>query len=267
MSLVERWWLTDYATEIYVYLRSRERQRLNYRCQSPQLHLRRDLLRIIEHACEKLSLCILVQHLSVHLLDFFMDCHDVGRDQLQLMTLGCVIVAAKAEEKDALIPKNSDVSKLLDNGYDLKDLAKMELTLLTFFKWEVHYPTVAHFLDYFAIFAIFPNDYAKHADSAGQLEYLQTHMRSYLSYFLDASLKDHSFMQMPASMVAASCIVCSRACLLLNPLWSSTLESISNYKLDQLVTCINHLFTTLSEEGRVIRQDTKHAAIPGSNTA
>lgn len=268
MSLVEKWWLTDYASDIYTYLRSRERQRLNFRCQSPQLHLRKELVRIIGQTCEKLRLCILVQHLSVHLLDFFMDCHNVEIEQLQLTALGCIVVAAKAEERDSLIPKSSDLNNLLTDGHQLKDLAQMELTLLTFFKWEVHYPTVAHFLDYFAIFAIFPGDMAKHAESAAQAQNLQEVMKGYLSYFLDASLKDYMFMRAPASMVAASCVVCSRICLFLSPLWSGTLETVSSYKLEQLISCINRFLVIMQAEGRITRSETKRTATQddGRNT-
>lgn len=60
---------------------------------------------------------------------------------------------------------------------------------------------------------------------------------------MKGTFPDCSFVQMPASMVAAACVVCSRICLCLAPLWSSTLESVSGFKLEQLATCTNHLLT------------------------
>ncbi|XP_050050493.1 cyclin-J [Dermacentor andersoni] len=243
MTFVERWWLTDYTAEIYVYLRQRERRRMTYKCQSPQLRYRRSLVTFISDICGRMDFCVLVKHLSVHLLDFYMDSHNVGAEQLQLLALGCIVVAAKAEEKDCRNPHISEISKLMGNTYSPRDIGQVERAVLDFFQWEVHHPTVAHFLDYFAVFAIFPTDVPFHARMSEEVEDLRISMRHYLNYFLEASLKDYSFIQMPASMVAAACIVCSRACLCLTPIWSLTLEKVSDYTLEQLAICTNHLLT------------------------
>lgn len=244
MAYVERWWLTDYTAEIYLYLRQRERRRMSYKCQSPQLRYRRSLVTFISDICSRMDFCVLVKHLSVHLLDFYMDSQSVAAEHLQLLALGCIVVAAKTEEKDCRNSHISEVSKLMGNAYCPRDIARVERAILEFFQWEVHHPTVAHFLEYFAVFAIFPTDVpSSHAAISEEVEELRASMRNYLNYFLQASLKDYTFIQMPASMVAASCIVCARACLCLTPIWSVTLEKISDYTLEQLAICINHLLT------------------------
>ena len=46
-------------------------------------------------------------HLAVYLLDFFMDNFDVSRNQLNLVAMGCLSVAAKFEEKEEDIPKQN----------------------------------------------------------------------------------------------------------------------------------------------------------------
>lgn len=100
--------------------------------------------------------------------------------------------SAKAEEKDNQIPRNSDIVKLLNNTYEIGDLARVELSVLQFFDWDVHHPTVAHFVGYFTAFAIFPSDVAEHEDTTTQLFKLHCALKTYLDYFVDASLKGKS---------------------------------------------------------------------------
>ncbi|CAN7990109.1 unnamed protein product [Ixodes hexagonus] len=242
MALAEKWWLSTYAADIYNYLRIRERRRMNYRGQSPQLRCRRDLVCFIGEICDKMHLCVAVHHLATHLLDFFMDDHDIELHRLKPLSLGCLIVAAKAEEVDPLIPTNSEIVKFMNNSFTCAHLVCMEMSVLHFFDWEVHHPTIATFLDYFALLALFPGDVAKFKDSPAQLQNLESSLKTFLSYFLDTALKDHGFIKMPASMVAAACVVCSRMCLCLHPLWSPLLEDISMYTLEQLTPCVNRLF-------------------------
>lgn len=78
----------------------------------------------------------------------------------------------------------------MGNAYCPRDIARVERAILEFFQWEVHHPTVAHFLEYFAVFAIFPTDVpSSHATISEEVEELRASMRNYLNYFLQASLK------------------------------------------------------------------------------
>lgn len=77
----------------------------------------------------------------------------------------------------------------MGNTYSPRDIGQVERAVLDFFQWEVHHPTVAHFLDYFAVFAIFPTDVPFHARMSEEVEDLRISMRHYLNYFLEASLK------------------------------------------------------------------------------
>ncbi|KAL1439350.1 hypothetical protein MTO96_010365 [Rhipicephalus appendiculatus] len=247
MTYVERWWLTDYTPEIYVYLRKLERRRMNFQSQSPQVHHRGRLVAFISAVCSRMDFCTLVQHLSVHFLDFFMDSHNIAPEHLELVALGCVVVAAKAEEKDCRNPLNSEISKLMGNAYTLREIGEAERAVLHFFRWEVNHPTVAHFLEYFAVFGLLPYDKPFSRVSAEMLQ-LREAMKHQLDFFLEASLKDYMFTQMPASMVAASCVVSARVCMCIYPYWSTTLEKITDYKLEQLVFCTNQLLMARDRE-------------------
>lgn len=68
-------------------------------------------------------------------------------------------------------------------------------------------------------------------------------MKTYLNGFLETSLKDSMFIQMPPSVVAASCVVCARICLHLDPIWSRTMKTVSHYTMKELAICSSKLMT------------------------
>lgn len=77
----------------------------------------------------------------------------------------------------------------MHNAFTSTHLACMEMSVLVFFDWEVHHPTIATFLDFFALLAMFPSDMARCRDSPAQLLNLESSLKNYLSYFLDTALK------------------------------------------------------------------------------
>jgi hypothetical protein len=50
--------------------------------------------------CADIGLSTNTIHLSVRLLDFFMDDHDIVERKLHFVAVGCILVAAKYEETD-----------------------------------------------------------------------------------------------------------------------------------------------------------------------
>lgn len=240
MAKVQSWWFKDYAVDIYVYMRHLECQRMDYKGLSPQLHYRKELVDLISLVCNYMGFCHATRHLSVHLLDFYMDEETVDPMQIEPLALGCLSVAAKVEEANPSPKLISELSRLMEYAYTRKDIVKAELDVLEFFNWNVHHPTAAQFLEYFAAFALLP-DHSLFLSLSAEGEQLFESLKENLHYFLDASLKDPVFHQMAPSMVAASCVACARICLHLHPIWSRTLQEISDYTLDQLAICANLL--------------------------
>ena len=53
--------------------------------------------------CGSLRLTNMTMHLSVKLMDYFMADHDISEEQLHFVGIGCILIAAKYEEKDCMV--------------------------------------------------------------------------------------------------------------------------------------------------------------------
>ncbi len=54
--------------------------------------------------CGSLKLTNMTMHLAVKLMDYFMADHDISEEQLHFVGIGCILIAAKYEEKDSMVP-------------------------------------------------------------------------------------------------------------------------------------------------------------------
>ncbi|XP_002737200.2 cyclin-J-like [Saccoglossus kowalevskii] len=240
METIEEWWKTRMAKDIHNTLRARERQLPKYHAQSPQLHLRRylvDWLAVISDS-GNLHLCSTALHLAVSLLDRFMDKFDIEENQLHLVALTCLMIAAKFEERDIKIPEISRLNKYVDNSYKWQDFLQMELLLLNFFSWNVCQPTASHYIEYYIQECISENDI--HAGQPLRCPWkAKIYMEKYAHYFLEISLQDHAFVFFHPSLISAACIAASRICLLLSPSWTKKLIKFTKYSWDEIAPCID----------------------------
>ncbi|XP_054713070.1 cyclin-J-like isoform X2 [Uloborus diversus] len=239
MTTEKDWWVQEYAQDIHKHLRSKEKKRFLFRGKSPQLHMRKCLVEWLELICDKLEFCTPVLHLALYLLDIFMDNHTIHYDHLQMVALGCLTVAVKLEENDALIPKNSDLNALVGNKYKLIEFVQMEVSILTFFNWDILFPTAAHFVDYYIMYAVSPFDASNDDGNWSNLKRMEVVMKKYVRYFLEVSIQDVIFLQFPPSKVAASCLAATRGCLAVSVPWPGHLERLTGWSYDQLKPCVD----------------------------
>ncbi|GFS66599.1 cyclin-J [Nephila pilipes] len=247
MTSEEEWLIGSYHKDIHNYLRLKERKRFIYRGQSPQLHLRKSMIEWMNMICLKMEFCTSVQHLAVYLLDIFMDNHTIYDDHLRMVIIGCLMVAVKLEEKDNLIPRNSDFNSLLGNKYKLIEFVSMEISILNFFNWDILFPTAAHFARYYSFYSFHQSD--NMGDNPLQkCEHSRIYFWKYVDYFLGVSLLDPAFINFTPSLVAASCIASTRICLTITPCWSKHLENLTNYKYPQLKPYVEMLLNALDTD-------------------
>ncbi|KAG8170869.1 hypothetical protein JTE90_024207, partial [Oedothorax gibbosus] len=178
----------DYADDIHSHLLSRERARFLYHARGAQTHLRPCMLEFLDQVCSSKTLSPVVLHLAAYLMDVFMDNNVIATEHWRLVAVGCLSVAAKLEENTDLIPRNKDFNKVLSDKYNLKDIVDFEVSLLTFFKWNVKFPTVAHFLEYYELYALSPVVDGLDRPTA-TYELFKKCMRRYLEYFQHAVLE------------------------------------------------------------------------------
>ncbi|KAJ9591464.1 hypothetical protein L9F63_002070 [Diploptera punctata] len=189
MSLMNNWWFTEYADEIVSSLRDKELQRIPFYQQSPQFSCRCLLVAWIRGIAEELNLNNTTVHLSVYLLDIFMDNHRIVVSRLHLVALVCLLLAAKFEERDINIPKISELNSRIGNVYPLRDYVLLEFMVMNFLHWSLVLPTAAHFAEYFIVFAVRTSDMTSAPPQITTLQNLKDAVQQKVKDFLDISLQ------------------------------------------------------------------------------
>ncbi|XP_029925751.1 cyclin-J [Myripristis murdjan] len=245
MELEDQWWKGQLAADIYQALRYKELKLPSYKGQSPQLNLRRYFADLIAIVSNRFRLCPAARHLAVYLLDLFMDRYDITVQQLHMVSLSCLLLASKFEEREDRVPKLEMLNSLgcmssVNLMLTKQGLLHMELLLLETFQWNLYLPTAAHFIEYYLSIAIHEAD-LRDGWPMTCLEKTKLYMAKYADYFLEVSLQDHVFLCFAPSLVAAACVAASRLILHLSPTWPPRLQRLTGYTWDSLVPCAEKL--------------------------
>ncbi|KAM4591896.1 cyclin-J [Odontesthes bonariensis] len=247
MELEDQWWKGQLAADIYQALRYKELKLPSYKGQSPQLNLRRYFADLVAIVSNRFRLCPAARHLAVYLLDLFMDRYDVTMQQLHMVSLSCLLLASKFEEREDRVPKLETLNSLtcmssMNLVLTKQGLLHMELLLLETFQWNLYLPTAAHFIEYYLSIAVHEGD-LHDGWPMTSLEKTKLYMAKYADYFLEVSLQDHVFLCFTPSMVAAACVAASRLILHLSPTWPPRLQRLTGYSWENLVPCAEKLLT------------------------
>nr|CAD7259664.1 unnamed protein product [Timema shepardi] len=243
MPMLSGWWFTEYAEDIAFALKQKEQKRILFQFQSPQSQFRPSLVGWMSTVAERMKLCNTTVHLSIYILDVFMDNHSITTERLILVALVCLLLAAKFEERDVNVPKIHELNELVQNQYPINDFILLEIMTLKFLHWNLVIPTVAHFAEYYVTFSTLPSD-LKNAPHFSNYSELQCYAYDYVKDYLDESLKDVAMHQYQPSLVAASCIAATRLRLHLNPKWTSSLCEYTSYEFSDLQQCVQTLMGT-----------------------
>jgi hypothetical protein len=192
------------------------------------------------------------------LVDHFMDKHIVMEYRLKLVALTCLLVAAKFEEHEDHMVCMEQLQVMAQQygenpeNYTKQEFLTMELYLLKFFEWSVSHPTAVHFAEYFLSVedmeieeedpvtshftpsATLPCSKLDGSEMRAQVDRLT-------SCFLEASLRDTSFLQYPHSLIAAAALCASRICLGLPTAWNHKLGALTHYDLSMMSAAVDHM--------------------------
>ncbi|TWW77975.1 cyclin-J [Takifugu flavidus] len=245
MELEDQWWTGQLAADIYQALRYKELKLPPYKAQSPQLSLRRYFADLVAIVSNHFRLCPAARHLAVYLLDLFMDRYNVTVQQLHVVSLSCLLLASKFEEREDRVPKLETLNNLgcmssMNLVLTKQGLLHMELLLLETFQWNLYLPTAAHFIDYYLSIAVSEGD-LHDGWPMTCLEKTKLYLTKYVDYFLEVSLQDHVFLCFTPSLVAAACVASSRLVLHLSPTWPPRLQLLAGYTWDNLIACAEKL--------------------------
>uniref|UniRef100_A0A3Q3W364 Uncharacterized protein n=1 Tax=Mola mola TaxID=94237 RepID=A0A3Q3W364_MOLML len=228
MELEDQWWKGQLAADIYQALRYKELKLPPYKGQSPQLSLRRYFADLVAVISNHFRLCPAARHLAVYLLDLFMDRYDVTVQQLHMVSLSCLLLASKFEEREDRVPKLDTLNSLgcmssMNLVLTKQGLLHMELLLLETFQWNLYLPTAAHFIDYYLSISVHEGD-LHDGWPMTCLEKTKLYMAKYADYFLEVSLQ-----------------ATSRLILHLSPTWPPRLQLLTGYTWENLIQCAEKL--------------------------
>ncbi|CAL4967098.1 unnamed protein product [Urochloa decumbens] len=223
----------SYASDIYTYLRALEvepqrRPRSNYMeaVQSDvTANMRTVLVDWLVEVAEEYKLVADTLYLAISYVDRFLSANAIGRDNLQLLGVAAMLVAAKYEEISP--PTAEDFCYITDNTYTKQELVKMESGVLRLLQFELGSPTIKTFLRRFMRSA--------HEDKKSS-----TLLTEFLgSYLAELSLLDYGCLQFLPSVVAASVMFVARLTIDpdVNP-WNKKLQKVTGYKVSVLKDCI-----------------------------
>jgi cyclin B len=186
----------EYTKEIYQYMRELEvRFRINPAYMSEQQGINPAMRTIlIDWLVEVHKRFKLVQeslYLAVHILDRFLAVHTVARAKLQLVGLGCLLVASKYE--DTWPPRIGDLIFIADKAYTREEIIAMECLILDKLEYNLGCPMPLNFL----------RRYSKVADSDAEAHTLA-------KYLLEISLLDYDMCAFTYSQQAAASLHLSR---------------------------------------------------------
>ncbi|XP_076046897.1 cyclin-J-like [Oratosquilla oratoria] len=195
--------------------------------------MRGAMVDFVQMVCERLRLAVTTTHLSVYLLDRFMDAHHISDNQLRLTALTAVLLAAKFEEKDANVPRISELNLFANSCYSIGIFNSMEAFMLKFFNWHIGCVTAAHFAEHYLAYGVSPVDTIGGVPVTS-IANARAILWRFTAQLLDVSLQDRVFLQWQCSQVAAACVACGRLYSHLLPTWPEHLQNISGYELSTL---------------------------------
>ncbi|KAI6655144.1 cyclin-J-like [Oopsacas minuta] len=258
------WWVHIYAEHIYSTLQKHQELRIPYGRNSPQLEYRRYLVDFMGLLCEKLHINIGTQHLAVYLMDHFMDNHSIADTQLHLTCLVSLQIAAKSEELDRLIPTIDTLSSFVQYAYGVEEFKRMELTVLKFYKWNLNIPTAAHFINYYLHNALDVSDIYRGKQLEDQFENAEKAFERYTKYFLEISLQEVIFLEHTPATVSACCVLASRKCMNIQPLWPRRLEIKTGKSVKGLAKCGNLMLNQHDRDEQAEKTDEIQTTSEGS---
>ncbi|KAK2664942.1 hypothetical protein Ddye_003516 [Dipteronia dyeriana] len=223
----------SFSSSIYEHLRSLEmevkRRPLPKYMEDVQndisVIMREILVDWLVEVAEEYNLVSDTLYLTIAYVDRFLSSHALSRNKLQLLGVGCMLIASKYEEISP--PHVEDFCYITDNSYTNEEVVSMETEVLNFLNFEMSTPTTKNFL---RVFIKSTHENGRAADL--RFEFL-------CCYLAELSLLDYGCVQYLPSLVAASAIFLSR--FLIQPEkhpWSMALQCFSGYKPTELKDCV-----------------------------
>ncbi|CAH8258455.1 unnamed protein product [Arabidopsis lyrata] len=231
----------SFAFDIYEHLRASEvkkRPALDY-MERIQLNINASMRSILidwlVEVAEEYRLSPETLYLAVNYVDRYLTGNAINKQNLQLLGVACMMIAAKYEE--VCVPQVEDFCYITDNTYLRNELLEMESSVLNYLKFELTTPTAKCFLRRFLRAA------------QGRKEVPSLLSECLACYLTELSLLDYAMLRYAPSLVAASAVFLAQ--YILHPSrkpWNATLEHYTSYRAKHMEACVKNLLQLCNEK-------------------
>jgi len=193
--------------------------------------------------------------LAINITDRYLSQAWVSRNQLQLVGVTALNIAAKFEEIE--LPELAGLVYVTADSYTKQQIMDMEITILTMLRFEIAAPTSASFLRHYQAAVDVPRTEPPRSGlhraspsepTRSRATLLQPEENAHVQvrgdlawYALELSLLEERMMRHPPSLVAASSLLLSNKMCGQKPAWPAALVPLSGYVEKELEACVFEL--------------------------
>ncbi len=179
-------------------------------------------------------------HIAIKYLDRTLSRLVLPKNRLQVVAMACMLIAAKFEESESVVPSVASLKTCCGNIYTEADILSMEGTVLTELNWRLAVATPVHFLGiYVHEGVVFENDIIDNMPACAKAV---RYVRKYVDFFAELHLQEYSLQEFLPSITAAAIVACSRRAVKLEPIWNPQLEALTGYSERDIYKCYKTLY-------------------------
>ena len=199
---------------------------------------------LVDYMCEtgnEFGFFSITTHLSIAYFDRFLSTTNVSKNNLQIVALICLMLAAKHEEQESYVPQLKKINMYTNYSYSIDTIRDMEAHILQALQWKLCSVVPLHFVQYYLCCdLVFDEDKCN-----GQSADRNTHrrVRRYVDFFIDICQQEYEFTKHLPSVIAATVIAASRRAMLIEPIWNMKLTQMTGYETNDLYPCFHQLIT------------------------
>eukprot|EP00033_Pygsuia_biforma_P005420 GCRY01005981.1.p1 GENE.GCRY01005981.1~~GCRY01005981.1.p1 ORF type:complete len:419 (+),score=75.31 GCRY01005981.1:138-1394(+) len=224
--------VSEYTQSIYNYLRKLEVQ---YHVPPSYISAQTDLNEKMRHILLdwlvevhlKFRLMQETLFMTASIIDRYLSKKLVRRQELQLVGMTAMLIAAKVEEIYA--PEVHDFCYISDHAYAKEDVIRMEKDILLTLKFEFSPPTCMHFL---------------RRSSKAAMSDIRTHTLA--KYICELSLLEYRMLRYTPSLIAAGATFIAQK-MIGHDQWTPTLQHYTGYSEKDLQPCVTDLLYLLQK--------------------
>ncbi|KAM9327109.1 G2/mitotic-specific cyclin-B1 [Gastrophryne carolinensis] len=233
---------SEYVKDIYAYLRSVEEVqavRQHYlQGQEVTGNMRAILIDWLVQVQMKFRLLQETMFMTVGIIDRFLQEHPVPKNQLQLVGVTAMFLAAKYEEMYP--PEIGDFTFVTDHTYTKAQIREMEMKILRVLKFAMGRPLPLHFLR-----------------RASKVAEVTAEQHSLAKYLMELVMVDYEMVHYPPSQIAAAA-----SCLSMRVFgggeWNPTLQHYTTYSEVVLLPVMQHMAKNIVKVNKGL---TKHMTV------